>query len=367
MIRILQIGMTDNWGGIETFLINYYRNIDKAKIQFDFINIYDNKLCFEDEITNMGGKIFKISSYYKHPLKYISELKKIINDNNYQIIHCNMNSAVMIYPLIAAKLSKAKITIAHSHNASSDKGIIKALLHNINKQFIPLFANRFFACSNKAGKWFYSKKVMNSEKYYVINNAIDVEKFKFNTKIRNKKRKELGLEKDTIVVGHVGRFNKQKNHKFLIEIFNRAYQENNKLRLILIGIGPLMEEIKEKINSLSLSNVVLFLEQRNDVNELMQVMDIFILPSLYEGLPLVGVEAQVSGLKCLFSSSITSEVKLLNTTDYIDLNNLNEWVNKIIELKSFDRNNLNIDNFDIKIQAENIIKLYSNMINNRKD
>ena len=156
-MRVLQIGMTDNLGGIETFLINYYRNIDKTKIQFDFVNIYDKKLYFQDEIENMGGKVYKLTSYYKKPIKYIKELIRTINENNYEIIHCNMNSAAMIYPLIAGKFSKAKIIIAHSHNSSSDKGILKSILHSINKHFIPFFANTFFACSNEAGKWFFSE------------------------------------------------------------------------------------------------------------------------------------------------------------------------------------------------------------------
>ena len=211
-----------------------------------------------------------------------------------------MNSAVMLYPLIAAKISNVKVIIAHSHNASSDKGILKKMLHNINKNFIPLFANHFFACSNKAGKWFYSKKIMNSKNYFVINNCIDIDKFKFNYETRNNKRKELHLKNENIVVGHVGRFNKQKNHTFLIDIFNEAYKENDKLRLVMVGIGPLMNKIKKKVIQLNLSDAVLFLGQRSDVNELMQAMDIFILPSLYEGLPLVGVEAQTSGCLVCF-------------------------------------------------------------------
>lgn len=361
MIRILQLGMIDTLGGIETFLINYYRNIDKNKIQFDFINISKKDLCFQNEIFALGGRIYNVSSYYNSPLKYIREVRKIIKENNYDIIHCNMNSAVMLYPLIAAKLGGAKIIISHSHNSSSDKGKIKEILHWINKHFIPFFANRYFACSDKAGSWFYSKRIMNSNDYYVINNAVDIDKFKFNNACRISKRKQLGFNDNNIVLGHVGRFHVQKNHDFLIDIFERAYQKNKNLRLILIGIGPLFDSIKSKVNKLNLNDVVLLLGQRDDVNELMSAMDIFVLPSFYEGLPLVGVEAQVSGLKCLFSDVITDEVKLLETTEYLSLKtNLQDWVDKFLEFKhvDIDRNKVKIDAFDIKINARKLEKIY---------
>lgn len=361
MKRILQIGMTDNLGGIETFLMNYYRHIDKDKIQFDFINIYKNKLCFEDEIKSLGGKIYKLSSYYKHPIKYIKELKEIIKTNNYQIIHCNMNSAVMLYPLIAAKLAKAKIIISHSHNSSSDKGLLKKILHNINKHFIPYLANTYFACSTLAGEWFFNKKIITSSNFYIINNAIETTEYLFNNKTRENKRKDLNINNDEIIIGHVGRFTPQKNHKYLIDIFNALQSKNNKVKLMLIGIGPLMDNIKQKVKSLKLENKVLFLNQRSDINELYQTMDLFILPSLYEGLPLVGIEAQVSGLPCLFSSSITKELKLSENANYLDLSESpNMWaeeIQKIINTKH-PRKIVNIDNFDIIKNTRKLERIY---------
>lgn len=328
MIRVLQIGMTDNWGGIESYIMNYYRNIDKTKVQFDFVNIYNNELCFQNEIEQLGGKIYKVSSYYKHPIKYIRELKNIIIDNNYEIIHCNMNSAVFLYPLIAAKIAKAKVIIAHSHNSSSDKGVIKALLHNINKHFIPFFANKFFACSNKAGKWFYSSKILKSNDYYVIKNSINTNIFRFNDNIRKEKRAELKVADNTILIGHVGRFNKQKNHIFLIDVFNEYHRNNKNSKLLLVGIGPLKEKVESKVKELKLIDNVLFLEQRKDVNELMMAMDVFVLPSLYEGLPLVGVEAQAAGLPCIFSDSITDEIKISNNAQFVSLrDNIEKWSN----------------------------------------
>lgn len=365
MIRVLQIGMTDNLGGIETFLMNYYRNIDRKKIQFDFINIYDNNLCFHEEINSLGGKIYKVSSYYKHPIKYIKEVSQIIKKNKYQIVHCNMNSAVFLYPLIAAKKGGAKVIIAHSHNSSSDKGFVKTLLHNINKTFLPLFANTFFACSNRAGEWFYNRKIRKSSSYYIIKNAINVEKYLFNEKIRSEKRKELDISEDVLVIGHVGRFNKQKNHTFLIDIFYEYQKKDRESKLILIGIGPLKKEIKNKVEKLKIQDKVLFLEHRDDVNEMLQAMDIFILPSLYEGLPLAGIEAQASGLTCLFSQNITQELKISDNANFIkNMYNTKEWVIRITKNRNRNKNDEKIKNssFSIKKATADITKIYNELL-----
>lgn len=357
-IRVLQVGMTYNLGGIENFLINYYRHIDKSKIQFDFINIYDSSLCFENEIKSMGGEIYNVSNYYKYPFRYIKEVIKIINNNSYTIIHCNMNSAVMMYPLIAARLSKAKIIISHSHNSSSDKGLTKSLIHNINKHFIPMLANRYFACSDKAGKWFYNKKILNSNKYRIIYNAINLDLYRYSIDNRNKIRNELNIKDDKFVIGHVGRFNKQKNHQFLIKIFHELKKRNNNFILLLIGQGPLSNEIKKMVKELDIKDDVIFLGQRNDINKIYSAMDLFLLPSLYEGLPLVGVEAQVNGLKCLFSSEITRELSLSKNISYIDLN-INSWIEAIINT-DFSRNINKIDDtkYDIKYNANKLKEIY---------
>lgn len=370
MIRVLQIGMTDNVGGIENYLINYYRNINKSKVQFDFINIYDNDLCFKKEIISSGGNIYNISSYYKNPFKYIHELISIIKKNNYEIVHCNMNSAVMIYPLIAAKLANVNVIIAHAHNASSDKGIIKSILHNINRVFVPLLANKYFACSDKAGEWFFSKKIIQSNNYYVIKNAIDTSKFKFNLEVRKLKREKLQISNDSFVIGHVGRFNKQKNHEYIIEIFKYINSYVKKSKLILVGSGPLLSKIKSKVLAYNLQNDVIFLGERNDVNELMMAFDVFLLPSLYEGLPLVGIEAQSSGLKCYWSDNITKTINLLETNQFISLNKSpEEWANIICSGKtntSDFRTNAYIkikkSGFCIKDEAKKLTELYEKFI-----
>lgn len=366
MIKVLQIGMTDNLGGIESYLINYYRKIDKSKVQFDFVNIYHNDLCFQDEIESMGAKVYKLSNYYKHPLRYIRELIKLIKLNKYDIIHCNMNSAVMLYPLIAARLAGARNIIAHSHNASSDKGFIKKILHFINKHFIPFFANYYFACSLKAGEWFFNKKIVNSDRFKVVYNAIDIDNYKFNDRLRIKKRKELNISDNELLIGHVGRFNRQKNHEFLVDLFYDLQKKQPKSKLVLVGVGPNFDFIKDKVEKLGINDKVLFLGQRSDVNELMMAFDVFILPSLYEGLPLVGVEAQASGVPCLFSDSITKEVIINDNNKMLSLNDsLDLWIDNILNLCNMKNNRKKsydyaID-FDINTNSQSLLDEYTKL------
>lgn len=364
MIKVLQMGMTDNLGGIESYLINYFRNINKSKIHFDFTNIYSNNLCFQDELEKNGAKVFRVSNYYRHPIKYIKETVKIIKENKYDIIHCNMNSAAMLYPLVAAKIAGAKVIISHSHNSSSDKGILKTLLHNINKLFIPFFANYYFACSNLAGKWFFSNKIRKSSRFFVINNGIGVKKYQFNSSIRTKKRKELGIYDKTIVIGHVGRFNKQKNHEKLIDIFLKYKRKNEDTKLLLVGIGPLMDDIKNKVKNLGIEEDVFFLGQRNDVHELMQAMDVFILPSLYEGLGIVLIEAQSAGLPCICTDVIPYEAKVSdNFYQYSLSDSLDNWIENISNNSNGKRTqDPRCMEFDSELCARRLEKIYTDSL-----
>lgn len=368
MIKVLQIGMTNNLGGIETFLMNYYKNIDRKKVQFDFINIYD-KLYFEDEIKKMQGKVYKVRSYYKNPFRYIKELIGIIKQNNYEIIHCNMNSAVFLYPLIAAKIAKAKVIIAHSHNASNDKGLLKTLLHNINKRFIPLFANTYFACSKEAGEWFFSNRILKqkNKKYFIINNGIDIDKFKFNEEVRKRIRQKFNLEDKTMLIGHIGRFSKQKNHEFIINLIKEIHDENEIVKIWLIGEGEKKNEIENLVKENHIESHVKFLGIRQNVNELLQAIDVFILPSIYEGMPLVAVEAQISGAKCFLSDKITKEAKITNKTEYITINNgVQPWKYAILkcDYERNDKYHIDFSKYDIKLNVKELVKIYECLMGN---
>lgn len=362
-IRIAQIMGKMVGGGVESVVMNYYRNIDKTKIQFDFFIDSDSTNIPKEEIESLGGRIILVPPYQQIH-KYIRELTKVFKENNYKIVHSHINT-LSVFPLYAAKKAMIPVRIAHSHSTSNKKEWKKNLLKNILKPFSKLFATDYFCCSEYAGKYLFGTKTYENKEVTLINNAINVDKFLYNEQIRNKKRKELGIKKE-IVIGHVGRFISQKNHLRLLEIFHTLIKTNNKEKfiLLLIGEGKLEPVIKEKVEYLGLENQVKFLGQRNDVNELMQAMDIFLLPSLYEGLPVVGVEAQTSGLLCILSSAMTQETKVLSTTKFISLEASNEeWAQTIINnYHKFERKNTKQEiikaNFEIKTEAKKLEQKY---------
>ena len=236
----------------------------------------------------------------------------------------------------------------------------------IKATFSKKYATNYMCCSELAGRWLFGDKTYDEGKVYLLNNAIDLDKFKYDKKIRDKKRKELGIKEDTIVIGHIGRFVAQKNHTFLIDIFNQFHKKEKNSILLLAGQGPLQEEIKNKVRELGLDDSVRFLGQRNDANELYQAFDVFLLPSLYEGLPVVGVEAQASGLLCFFSDDMTKETKVLDSTVFMSLSNTaEEWTGEILtNLKDYKRintkNEVSDNGFDIEVEARKLEKYYIN-------
>ena len=353
-------------GGVESVVMNYYRNIDKNKIQFDFICDLDSTNIPYKEIESYGGKVKLIPPYQK-VFKYHKELKKILKDGNYKIVHSHINT-LSVFSLFAAKCAGVPIRIAHSHSTTNRKERKKNLMKQVLRPFSKIFATNYMCCSELSGRWLFGDKAYNKGKVFLLNNAIDIDKYKYDEKIRIEKRHELNIDDNTLVVGHIGRFVEQKNHKFLIEIFKEIHKKNDNSILLLAGKGPLLEKIKKYVKELKLDNNVKFLGQMNDVSNLYQVFDIFCLPSLYEGLPVVGIEAQASGLPCIFSEDMTKETKILNSTIFMPLNNNSkEWCNKIIELTSkYKRNDrkeeISKNGFNIKKEKEKLEKEYLKFI-----
>lgn len=361
-IRIAQI--VGKWvgGGVEAVIMNYYRNIDKSKIQFDFICDSDSTNIPYEEIESLGGKVILVPPYQK-AFKYHKELKRIFKENNYKIVHSHINT-LSIFPLFAAKCAKVPVRIAHSHSTTNKKEWKKNLLKQVLKPFAKVFATDYMCCSELAGRWLFGNKSYDKGEVYLLNNAIDLDKFKYDEDIRNKKRKELNINESTLVIGHIGRFVAQKNHTFLIDIFNELHNKNKDSILLLAGQGPLIDEIKEKVKSLNLEDSVKFLGQRNDANELYQAFDVFLLPSLYEGLPVVGVEAQASGLLCFLSSDMTKETKVLEATTIMNLSNTSkEWADNILgKISKYKRNNtieeISSNGFNIKEEVNKLEQYY---------
>lgn len=363
-IRVLQIIGDVVGGGVETVIMNYYRNIDKTKIQFDFVVHKGALPQYITKVKKHGGKVYEITSYKSNILKYTYEIYKIIKENNYEIVHSNMNS-LSGFPLFAAYLACAKVRILHNHTTDNPAEGIRTIAKRILRPFARLFANQYWACSKLAAEWMYGKNAVINGRVTIINNAINLEKFKFNKEKREKLRKELGVE-NCFVIGHVGRFMKQKNHEFLIEIFNEVLKQKNNAKLLLIGDGNLKSLIEAKVQNLGIEKAVIFLGVRNDVADLYNAMDVFILPSLYEGLPVVGVEVQANGLPFICSDKVTDEILLTNNIKLLSLRQpKTEWCSAIInaERKEIVNNeDILLKNFDIKSESRKLENIYKNMV-----
>lgn len=350
-IRILQIGMHNKIGGVETYLMNYYRNIDRSKIQFDFINPYD-KLCFEDEIKKLGGQIYKVPNFKKNPIGYYFKIKKIIKQQNYNIVHINMLSAANILPILAASKCKVNHVIAHSHNGNVPEGFLRSVLNRINKKIMLKKNIEFFACSNLAGKWLFGE----NQKFEIINNAIDLDRFKYNENSRKKIRDQYNLQ-DKYVIGHIGRFSYQKNHEFLIDAFSNYAKKDDNVILMLIGEGELEENIRAKVKNLDIEDKVLYIGTTNNIPEYLSAMDIFVLPSRFEGFPVTGVEAQANGLTSAFSNLITREIDISGNCSFLELN-INKWVNFFENNKNRTHRKFNDENYDSKNNAKLLEQIY---------
>lgn len=316
-VRVLQVFAEMNRGGAETMIMNLYRNIDRSKIQFDFIVHTEDKCAFDDEIYKLGGEIFRVPTYKgTNHLAYVNKWKNFFEKHQeYKIIHGHVRSTASIYLKTAQKYGLT--TIAHSHNTSSGNGF-SAIAKGVLQYPIRYVADYLFACSEAAGEWLFGNKACKKGNFHILNNAIDTKKFIFNNDIRDKKRKEFLIE-GKFVIGHVGRFHPQKNHEFLIDIFKEVHDKNDNAILLLVGEGDLQESIQKKVYNLGLDNNVIFTGVRSDIPELFQAMDMFVFPSLYEGLGIVLIEAQASGLPCVVANTIPEEALITDNVKQVSL------------------------------------------------
>lgn len=366
-IYILQLGMTKNIGGMETYLMSQYRKLDKKYIQYDFVNLSkDDKMAFSEEIKNNGSKIYSVPKRKYHPFLHYYEMMKILfhNRKKYKYIVLNTCHLYYIFPLFFAKIIQIPNRIIHSHNSDDEIKIsfFRKILININKILMHFSVTDYWACSEIAGKWMFKNR-----NFRVIHNAINVSDFVYNESIRQKVRTKLGLLKDEFLIGHVGRFSYQKNHDFLIDVFNEVHRRLPESVLILIGDAVedelYINKAKQKVKELNLVENVRFLGIRNDVPEIMQAMDCFLFPSRFEGLGIVIIEAQTAGLPCYVSSVIPNEVKITNLVDFISLNESPEnWAEKIIKNKNYKRKDVSKEiikaGYDINTEIKKIQKFY---------
>lgn len=371
MIRVLHSVSNMDRAGIETMLMNYYRHIDRSKVQFDFLCNKKKPGAYDDEIKSMGGKIYRTPGL--NPIKYPMYVKYMFNlfDSHpeYKILHAH-NGAFAVYSLFTAMLKKVPVRIFHGHSAAMTFDL-KWPLKRFCKLFLNFTHQYNFACGEAAAGFYYSKKTINLGNYRVIHNAIEVERFVFNDGIREELREKYNL-KNKFVVGHVGRFCSQKNHKFLIKIFAEIKKKKTESVLVLLGEGELMDSVKKQVSELGLTDSVIFVGNVNNANEWYQAFDCFVLPSVWEGLPVVGIEAQAAGLPSFFSMAVTDEVGITDKAEFVSLNERPEiWADKILNAFKLNvrenmKEKITIAGYNIEEEARKLQQFYENKIKELK-
>lgn len=366
MKKVLHIVSSMNRGGLETFIMNVYRVIDREKMQFDFL-VSEEQNAFSEEIRKLGGCIYFLPPRNKGLLNYRKNIRAFfsVHINEYCAVHQHVSSLSSIYPLKVAKEVGIETRIIHSHSSSIKGNKLHYVLHYFNKFRIGKIATNFYACSDLARDWLF-KGTGSFSKSEIINNGIIAKDFSFNPLKRENSRKSLKIKNDTIAICHIGRFDKVKNHTFLLDIFSELVKKSEKYHLFLLGDGGLRENIELKIKTLSLTNKVTLLGVRDDVNFLMQGFDCLVFPSLYEGLPVSLVEAQASDLLVICSDTISEMSKITENIEFIPLtHSASKWATIIDDkLKTIDRkDNSNIikeAGFDITDTAFKLQKTYLN-------
>ena len=351
--------------GIASYAMNYFRNINDSNIQIDFATGADEESVYFEEIRNKGSKIYYIPKMEIRNIEKIRKrIKKFFQENKYDIVHCHVLNMGAFY-LYYAKKYNVPVRILHSHATKYSDKPLNNIRNFILSKWAIKCANTYFACSKMAGDFLFKNK-----KYDVINNAIEVEKFSYNTEIRNKIRKQENIKEDEIVIANIGRFVAQKNILFLLEAFEKLIKENNHYKLMLIGAGPLEKEIMKKIEEGKLTEKVIIRKSIPNVNEYMQAIDILALPSLYEGLPVVGIEAQAADLQCLFSDTITREVKLTDKVNFLPNKDSSEWVDELKKITIISRQNTQKTiadcGYDIKTESKKLIKKYDELMKGKR-
>lgn len=371
MIKILHSVSNMDRAGIETMIMNYYRHIDKNKIQFYFLCNKTKPGAYDKEIKKLGGKIFYSPGL--NPLKwfkYQKVVQKIIKDNDIDIVHVH-NGALGVQALLAAKKAGVKVRISHVHGTRIDINL-KLPLKLLYKTQLKRLANQYWGCGLEAIEYYYGKEIIRKNNYTLLTNAIDENKFKYDEKVRQKIRNELGIKDNEYLIGHIGRFMPQKNHDFLIEIFKEIITKNKNYKLLLIGNGELQENIKNKVKRFDLTDNVIFTGNISNVNEMYQAMDLFLLPSLFEGLPVVGIEAQANGLNCLFSNTISHEVDITGNVKYLSLKESPKvWASEALKISEKTRNKIvnqiKDNNYSITTEAKRLEQKYKELLKCKKE
>ena len=366
MYKVLVFGMTENPGGVESFLINYYRRINKEKIQFDFLcNSYD-PVAYEEELLNLGGHTFHFPARSQSFREYKKKLTQFFADHarEYQAIWVNVCSLANIDYLKLAKEYGIPRRIIHSHNSQNMDSKLRGMLHKWNKKRINKYATDFWACGADAAKWFYSGSIL--QQAVIIHNAIDVDRMAFDLDKRMEHRQEIGCEQK-YVIGNVGRLHFQKNQSFMLDIFQKVVERDPDAELVLIGQGEDENSLKDKTKKLNLEGKVHFMGMQYDIPGWLSAFDLFLFPSIFEGLSVAALEAQANGIPVLASSGvIPREVKMNQNFEFYSLDKTaEEWADKVMSMKNVSRAEFQSikrtfaeKGYDISTEAEKLEKMF---------
>ena len=363
MIRLLYaMGGPMVRAGAETMVMRYIRELIKSNEYKISILIHansDENGDYDEELQMLGIPIFRVPRRGTDPIKYQKNLDVFFRENEFDIVHCHMDVACGVF-LSAAKRANIPVRIAHSHLTTYQAtNPIKKIAGFFSKKKIPSVATHRLACSKKAGDWLFEGR-----SFEVINNALDLDEYR-NVKSDCELRKKLMIDEDDFVIGHIGRFCLQKNHEFLLEICSKISRP--KWKLVLVGVGPLLDNMIERAEKLGIKDRVLFLGLSNDIPKIMNMFDVFVMPSLFEGLPVTGIEAQASGKPCIFSDRITPEICFTSNAKMYSLENKEAWINSLSKetfINNIDEAQKALSNngYSIKIEAQKLNKLYKDML-----
>lgn len=356
-IRVAQI-MGKLWaGGVEAVVFNYYREIDKTKVQFDFFYDADSTVDPPKELIDMGARFYKIPPYQKLPV-YLTTLRGFFRENNYKIVHSHINT-LSVFPLFAAWQEQVPVRIAHNHSVPGGNEFSRNTLKKILRMFAKLFPTDYFACSEKAGRWMFGDKEFDKGNVLVVKNAIDFEKFRPSNEEVKLNKKRLGLT-GKFVVCHVGRFTHAKNHDFLIKVFSEICKLNDNAKLLLVGDGELHCKITSIIKDYNIEDKVVMIGQVSNPEKYYRIADVIILPSLFEGLSLTTIESQIAGVPIVISESIPEEAIISNGCTYLSLNeSAMTWAKTAIEASKIKVVlNAKAQEYDIKERAKLLTNWY---------
>ena len=352
-----------NAGGAETYLMKIYRDIDRSSYQMDFCINVKEKCFYEDEINSLGGKIFRIPSRTENYSQHKRQLFAIVKENGYKYVFSISSNATSIIDLIISKRAGAQICSLRSSNSSGIGNRLFRFAHIASRVLLMRYVDRKIAPSTPAALSMYGKKAIDNGEVIFLPNAIDLNVYKYSGLNREKIRKECGIRDDQFVIGHIGRFNTQKNHQFLIDVFFKYHEKNNNAVLFLVGEGTLIDQIREKVMDLGISESVIFAGTKRNIPAILSAMDFFLFPSLFEGMPNTVIEAQASGLVCLISDTITKEANISGNVYYYSLEeNSSKWADQIEICRSGERYDATEDFLKHGYNIENCIRKFISVV-----